>query len=456
MIITALVIVSPAPVQARHIATDPGAGHPVAVVPTLIVRVADLEQQIAALQDDVDVRRQSVNKAAIDVAVSADAARAAGNAVIVADREVAAADRGVADAQRELDTMIRALYVQGNVTGGLADAVTAPDGPTALDRTAILRRLASERARTVIRMTESRRRAELSRSAARAAKIAVDATTGAAADRRRQAETSVAITLERLRRASDQRRQLSTRRTVAARALEQAKAASDDPASQQRIYDQFVVAEQQSVPVTSAPPASQAAATTGAVTAAPGNAASSLLGQLTSLFGIGAPVPQAQTAPPATATTPTAPVSASSMTGQQMIEAVIGRGLSVVGTRYSWGGGDINGATVGVRDGGVADSFRDFEIPGFDCSGLTLFAFAAVGIKLPHYSGYQYNIGMRVPLSQMKRGDMIFFGPNASQHEALYLGDNQMLEAPESGSTVKVSPLRTAGAMPYAVRLINS
>nr|WP_232066439.1 NlpC/P60 family protein [Tsukamurella tyrosinosolvens] len=77
-------------------------------------------------------------------------------------------------------------------------------------------------------------------------------------------------------------------------------------------------------------------------------------------------------------------------------------------------------------------------------------------MKLPHYSGYQYNIGKKVPLAEIKRGDLIFFGPNASQHEALYLGDNQMLEAPESGSTVKVSPLRTDGAMPYVVRLINS
>ena len=49
---------------------------------------------------------------------------------------------------------------------------------------------------------------------------------------------------------------------------------------------------------------------------------------------------------------------------------------------------------------------------------------------------------------------MIFYGPNASQHVALYLGDNKMVEAPQSGSVVKVSPLRTNGAMPNVVRLV--
>ena len=67
---------------------------------------------------------------------------------------------------------------------------------------------------------------------------------------------------------------------------------------------------------------------------------------------------------------------------------------------------------------------------GFDCSGLILYAFAGVGIKLPHYSGSQYNMGRKIPSSQMRRGDVIFYGPGGSQHVTLYLGDGQMLEAP--------------------------
>ena len=70
---------------------------------------------------------------------------------------------------------------------------------------------------------------------------------------------------------------------------------------------------------------------------------------------------------------------------------------------------------------------------GFDCSGLILYAFAGVGIKLPHYSGAQYDLGRKIPSSQMRRGDVIFYGPGGSQHVTLYLGNNQMLEAPFTG-----------------------
>lgn len=140
--------------------------------------------------------------------------------------------------------------------------------------------------------------------------------------------------------------------------------------------------------------------------------------------------------------------------GPQAVEVIVNRALSQLNVPYAWGGGDANGPTQGIRDGGVADSYGDYNKIGFDCSGLMIYAFAGVGIELPHYTGYQYTSGPQVPLSQIKRGDMIFYGPNASQHVALYLGDGKMVEAPQSGSIVKVSPLRTDGAMPMVVRLL--
>ncbi len=99
--------------------------------------------------------------------------------------------------------------------------------------------------------------------------------------------------------------------------------------------------------------------------------------------------------------------------------------MSQLGVPYSWGGGgNANGPSRGGIDQGA-------NTVGFDCSGLMLYAFAGVGIKLDHYSGSQYNAGRKVPSSQMQRGDLIFYGPpNASQHEAMYLGDGMMLEAP--------------------------
>ncbi|MCT1411170.1 NlpC/P60 family protein [Corynebacterium sanguinis] len=127
------------------------------------------------------------------------------------------------------------------------------------------------------------------------------------------------------------------------------------------------------------------------------------------------------------------------------VETVIARAMATVGTPYVWGGGDANGPTYGVNGG---------SIKGFDCSGLVLYAFAGVGISLPHYTGYQYQRGTQVDPSQAQRGDLLFWGNNGDSHVAIYLGDGTMIEAPSAGQTVRVSPVRWSGMSPKAVRLL--
>lgn len=127
------------------------------------------------------------------------------------------------------------------------------------------------------------------------------------------------------------------------------------------------------------------------------------------------------------------------------VETVIARAQGMIGTPYVWGGGDANGPTTGVNGGSVA---------GFDCSGLVLYAFAGVGISLPHYTGYQYQRGTQVPASEAKRGDLLFWGPGGNQHVAIYLGDGTMIEAPQAGQNVQISPVRYSGMAPMAVRLL--
>ncbi|MDO4910683.1 MAG: NlpC/P60 family protein [Corynebacterium sp.] len=136
------------------------------------------------------------------------------------------------------------------------------------------------------------------------------------------------------------------------------------------------------------------------------------------------------------------------------IETVISRAQSQLGVQYAWGGGNANGPTKGIRDGGVADSYGDYNKVGFDCSGLVLYAFAGVGINLPHYSGYQYERGQKIDPKNMQRGDLIFYGPGGANHVAIYLGNGQMIEAPQSGDVVKISPVRWSGMSQYAVRLL--
>ncbi|GAT00274.1 NLP/P60 protein [Mycolicibacterium fortuitum subsp. acetamidolyticum] len=143
-----------------------------------------------------------------------------------------------------------------------------------------------------------------------------------------------------------------------------------------------------------------------------------------------------------------APLKGNRVYGAQAIEYVIRRAGSQMGVPYSWGGGSLTGPSRGIDSGA--------STVGFDCSGLTRYAFAGVGVLLPRYSGDQYNAGRHIPPSQAKRGDLLFWGPGGGQHEALYLGGGKMLEAQQTGVPVKISPVRTAGMTPFVTRVIES
>lgn len=76
---------------------------------------------------------------------------------------------------------------------------------------------------------------------------------------------------------------------------------------------------------------------------------------------------------------------------------------------------------------------------GFDCSGLLQYAFAQVGLSLPRISYDQLRIGTPQQRSKLLPGDFVGFGDGG--HIALYLGNNQILEAPRSGTNVRIRTL---------------
>ncbi|MCE0536129.1 NlpC/P60 family protein [Kineosporia rhizophila] len=76
----------------------------------------------------------------------------------------------------------------------------------------------------------------------------------------------------------------------------------------------------------------------------------------------------------------------------------------------------------------------------YDCSGLTMRAYEAAGISLPHSSRMQATYGTSISNSQLQPGDLVFFYSPIS-HVGIYLGDNMMVNAPSSGDVVKVSKL---------------
>jgi len=76
----------------------------------------------------------------------------------------------------------------------------------------------------------------------------------------------------------------------------------------------------------------------------------------------------------------------------------------------------------------------------FDCSGLVLWAYAQVGISLPHFTGDQWNMGVHVARADLQPGDLVFFYPDR-HHMGMYIGGGKMLHAPHTGDVVRVAPV---------------
>ncbi len=79
----------------------------------------------------------------------------------------------------------------------------------------------------------------------------------------------------------------------------------------------------------------------------------------------------------------------------------------------------------------------------WDCSGLTMMAWRAGGVSLPHYSAAQYQQSKHITVGQLRAGDLVFWGtsPNTIHHVALYIGSGQILHAPRTGQPVQINSM---------------
>ena len=142
---------------------------------------------------------------------------------------------------------------------------------------------------------------------------------------------------------------------------------------------------------------------------------------------------QAQEAPASTPAAVTSSLDAAGSAGvaQETLEYVpppadASKGAQVVaiamqylGVPYKWGGASPE--------------------TGFDCSGLTMYVFAQVGVSLPHYAAAQYRLGYAVSKDQLQPGDLVFF--RALGHMGMYIGGGNFIHAPRTGDVVKISSL---------------
>ncbi|MGW2827430.1 C40 family peptidase, partial [Streptomyces sp. NPDC001443] len=140
---------------------------------------------------------------------------------------------------------------------------------------------------------------------------------------------------------------------------------------------------------------------------------------------------------------------------------VLEAALSQQGVPYSWGGGNADGASYGICCSPSGKSGT--TIKGFDCSGLTLYAYARAGIQLPRTAAAQAGTGRRIPASlgtsALKAGDLVFYatapGHDATiHHVGIYLGNGQMINAPRPGTVVRLDAVNTMPGYAGGARLL--
>jgi cell wall-associated NlpC family hydrolase len=108
--------------------------------------------------------------------------------------------------------------------------------------------------------------------------------------------------------------------------------------------------------------------------------------------------------------------------------------------------------SIALRHIGVPYVWGGASPDGFDCSGLAMYVYGLLGIKLPHYSGHQIKVGYPVAFNQLQAGDLLFFNPGANGdpgHEGIYIGRGLYVQAPQSGDHVKVSVLNASRMASY-------
>jgi len=125
----------------------------------------------------------------------------------------------------------------------------------------------------------------------------------------------------------------------------------------------------------------------------------------------------AASAAPSSTTLPLPPPAA----GASAARVAVAFAESQIGKPYQWGGAGPN---------------------SYDCSGLVMVAWGRAGVSFPHSAQDQYDMTERVSIADLQPGDLVFYGtPNDVYHVGIYIGNGQMVDAPETGEDVKIQSI---------------
>jgi cell wall-associated NlpC family hydrolase len=366
-----------------------------AAADAVATRIDELSGQLTAAQDTVDTAR-ATSLIALDEFQATQAAYEA--AQQEADAAAAAATQATAEldvARTQVVAFARRSYMQGSTWSGAAALITATDPGELIERAALLGAAGGHRSDVLVQVTVLQVRAAEAETVARASVETAAGLQEQAAGALEVAKAAEVSAREQAAALDAQQAQLGTE-LAAAQAQLQAligeRAAADRAA-------QAAQAAQAARPVVTPPPA-----------------------------GI-APAPAGKDRP----------ADAGDASAAQI---AIAAAMAYRGTPYAWGGGGTRGPGPGENP--------DEGVIGFDCSGLTQYAYAKAGITISRNSRSQYASLPKVSSNDLVPGDLVFWAtdvsaPGTIHHVAIWLGGNRILEAPQSGSVVKVSDMRWKG-----------
>lgn len=430
----------------------------------------------------VDVAAAEIELITLGTALDAawDQALAAGEEFLQAEQEVDTTKQAAALAQERLDEALDNMEGSRKVLAGIAieqfrnggsmrtlEAVLSADGITeVIERTNSLEvvnavadgAVQQFRADSLVANT-MQERADSAVEEAEAAALAADSALAAANSAQEEAENAVAD--GQARRGELITSLASARNTTVA--LETQRQEARDAARRERQEEQ---ARQEREEVQTAP-------TQAARPNRPSDAPSS---PQPSATRPSAPDPAPSTTPPAPRPTPTSapspsatppPAPTPTSTPRPTTPAPVPTSTpKPTPTQPPAGGGGISVGTAAQGKAAVAWAKTKIGLPyiwggtgpsGYDCSGMTSAAWGAQGVNITRTSRTQYTHVKKIPFSQMRAGDLIFYGSNQNNpqsitHVAMFVGNGQMIEARRPGVPLGISPIRYAGTMAYAGR----
>ncbi len=347
-------------------------------------RMGELAGSIEAAQQQADAARAAAAIALDTFQAVQEELRAAQTRATEAQAASDAATAELQSARGEVVDFARSSYMDGSTYAGAAALITAGTPGELIERAALLEAAGAHRSDVLVQVTAIQEQADRSEQEALAA---VDAA--------RFLEEQAAVALEQAT-AAERSARAQAEEVAAARTQLQAELATA-PAERAGLVGAREATERARQQQVRAAPAA----------------------------------PRATPAPAPAGPAPSGSASAAA--------TAIDAAMRHLGLSYAWGGGGTSGPGWGW---GIDDG-----VWGFDCSGLTQYAYAQAGIAIPRNSRAQYGALPKVGSNDLRAGDLVFWAtdpgdPQTIHHVAIYLGDGRIVEAPQSGDVVKVSPMR--------------